>query len=178
MAMLDQVTPARDMSIHLRFATLADAHRVFLWRNDPWIVSLGTTGRGVAWREHYEWFTETIRGDKRLMFIILKNDEPIGQVRVDQRDEDTGEVSIYLLREHTGQGYGVVALRQACHEAFQTWSIRRILALIRTNNQASQSAFSKIGFEPSLQPAGDEPLGHVTFTLLRPDSLEAGRRLE
>ena len=44
------------MRLSLRLATLKDREKVFAWRNDPWIISLSSSRRGVEWDEHCGWF--------------------------------------------------------------------------------------------------------------------------
>src|SRR5205823_5518145 len=124
------------MSLELRPATIDDAQQVFLWRNDSWIVALGSTRQTVSWDEHYAWFRETVAGQDRRMFIILFNGTPIGQVRFDRLEHDTCKISIYLIHDYTGRGLGVIALQQACEEIFCLWNINHILAWIRVDNHS------------------------------------------
>jgi RimJ/RimL family protein N-acetyltransferase len=127
--------------LQLRPAMLEDAKMVFAWRNDPFILARGSSQRAVEWDEHLKWFEETVHDGSRKMFIVLLDDNPVGQVRFDRTDEHTCEVSIYLLPAYTGRGIGVVALKTACWEAFAHLGVKRIVALIRKDNQQSVSAF-------------------------------------
>ncbi|HZP81036.1 MAG TPA: bifunctional GNAT family N-acetyltransferase/class I SAM-dependent methyltransferase [Chthonomonadaceae bacterium] len=161
-------------AIRLRPATPEDAERLFAWRNLPEIVALGTTQRSVTWEEHRAWFARTLQGDCRLLFFILHDEQPIGQVRFDREDTDSCQVSLYLLPEHTGHGWGVIALRQACAEAFRQWTVHKVIALIREENARSLSAFRKAGFLPLEAPDFEVPAGHrVVYLTPRPPSLAA-----
>lgn len=136
------------MSIELRSATIEDIEQVFKWRNDQWIVDLGTTGKTVSWDEHYAWFKETLLSEQRQMFIILNKTLSIGQVRFDRLDHNECEISIYLMKEHTGQGLGSIFIRNACQQIFGLWDINQVIATIKKDNYPSLSVFKKSGFLP------------------------------
>ena len=137
------------LNVRLRLATPEDEERVFQWRNTPEIVVLGRTQKTVCWEDHQTWFRHTIDDPRRLLLIVLLNDQPIGQVRFDQNhDEDHAcEISIYLLAGFTGRGLGTSALKQSCSIAFDRLGVHRIDAVILKENLRSLSAFRKAGFE-------------------------------
>ena len=152
--------------VHLTAATLADKELVFLWRNDPWIVSLSTSKRQVSWSEHSDWFDKFLANEACSLYIIeTEGAEKCGAVRFSKRD-DEAEVSIYLLQQHTGQGLGVCALREACRQSMLEMSINTIHAYILKTNISSSAAFSKAGF---VQVSAGEncPQGHVEMVIRR-----------
>jgi RimJ/RimL family protein N-acetyltransferase len=150
--------------VQLRAAIPDDARQVHAWRNDPWIVSLGSSGRTVPWEEHAAWFRKVL-ADERWLLWIVETGEGVGAgtVRLERDGEEHAVVTIYLLREFTGKGLGVRALEQACALGFSRWPIQRIHALIRAGNDHSVSAFRKAGFAPV-----GKPPGHVEMVLNRP----------
>lgn len=130
----------------LRHAVLEDAQCIFEWRNGPWIVSLSTSQRTVTLEEHRQWMQKILGSRQHLLFVI----EPeaglgAGTVRL-ERHKSRAVITIYLLREFTGRGFGVRAIQEACVKAFACWPVESIHACIRRNNQPSLSAFSKAGF--------------------------------
>lgn len=133
----------------LRLATINDAQLVFEWRNDPWIVNLGLSKKEVLWEEHYEWFKNSLKNQRRKIFIIEYENILIGQVRFEKKSVDQAEISIYLIKKYTGYGLGVVAIKKGCQEIFSLWEINKIVAEIRSNNHSSLSAFKKAGFYSS-----------------------------
>ena len=137
------------LDVRLRLATPEDEERVFQWRNMPEIVALGRTQKTVSWEDHQTWFRHTIDDPRRLLLIVVLNDQPIGQVRFDQNhnEDHACEVSIYLLAGFTGRGLGTSALKQSCSIAFDRLGVNRIDAVILGENQRSLSAFRKAGFE-------------------------------
>jgi dTDP-4-amino-4,6-dideoxygalactose transaminase/RimJ/RimL family protein N-acetyltransferase len=133
--------------IRLRLAALEDASLVFRWRNDPVIVSRGTSNRTVTWQEHLDWFRQTVTAQDRLMFLVQRGDTPIGQIRFDHKDAQSCILSVYLAPEFIGKGYGVPAIRAGCMEMFKHWKIPEVIANVRTDNTAAKSAFLKAGFQ-------------------------------
>jgi perosamine synthetase len=152
-------------ALRLRPATTDDAGRVFAWRNDPWIIARGASGAAVSWEAHASWFAETVAGERRRMFIVLEDETPIGQVRFDRIAGRGCEVSIYLVREHTGRGLGVQALDTAVAEIFRTWDVDAVVAWVRRDNPASLAAFEKAAFQ---RTRGEDRAGHVALRRGRP----------
>lgn len=159
----------------LRPAMLNDSSLLFTWRNLPEIVALSTTQRPVTWEEHTSWFAQTLRSDMRLLRFILWNGQPIGQVRFDRSGISACQVSIYLLPMFTGRGLGVIALRQACAEAFREWKVTEIVAYIRSGNAHSLSAFARAGFVPVPKPDQNVPAEHCVLHLISAPEKETCR---
>jgi RimJ/RimL family protein N-acetyltransferase len=155
------------MSIRLRAVTSDDAQQIFKWRNDAWIVSLSSSQRQVNWEEHIAWFHDVLASDRHLLLIIESKDGVgAGLVRLDRIDEYQARITIYLLKEFTGQGIGVYAIGKACAAGFSLWSIHTINAHIRCDNRHSISAFSKAGFL-IVESSNICPAEHCEMILLR-----------
>jgi len=152
--------------ISLRPATMTDLGMVFDWRNDPFVVSQGSSHRGVEREEHQTWFEKTIVGNSRRMFIVLEQGNPIGQIRFDRKDRMECVVSVYLLQAFTGRGWGVQAIRMGCAAIFEVWDVDRVVACVRQDNQAGRSAFLKSGFRETEAP-GICSVEHYSLTLSR-----------
>ncbi len=152
--------------ISLRPATMDDRDVVFHWRNDPFVVAHGSFLREIEWEEHKKWFQETVLGSSRKMFIVLHEDNPIGQVRFDRQSEREAVLSVYLLQPFIGRGWGVLAIRMGSAAIFGTWDIDRIVACVRHDNLSGRSAFLKAGFQEE-DAAGVCPGGHFLLTLAR-----------
>jgi len=153
-------------AISLRPVTAADRDTILCWRNDPYIVAKGSSHREVQAEEHRMWFEETIRAERRKMFIVLNQDNPIGQVRFDRERETDCVISVYLLRHFTGKGWGVEAIRVGCNLIFQAWDVERVIACVRLDNPTGLSAFCKAGFQQT-DAAQACPPKHSSLAFLR-----------
>lgn len=127
-------------------ATMADARRLFEWRNDPFIWSRGSSQRCVAWEEHIAWFEASLSNSQRLLFLIEQGDVPVGMARFDLEGDATCVISAYLAQEHVGRGIGVQAIRLACSAAFGRWPVQEIHAFVRSDNSYGLRGFKKAGF--------------------------------
>jgi len=145
---------------------MGDLDMVFRWRNDPFILSHGSSLHEVEWEEHRKWFEETILGDGRHMFIVFDRHNPIGQVRFDRQNQQECVASVYVLRPFTGRGWGVQAIRMGCAAIFEAWDVDRVIACVRLDNQAGRSAFLKAGFQET-EAAGVCTIGHYSLILSR-----------
>ena len=137
--------------LHLRLADEHDVAMIFEWRNSPFILQRGSSQRVVSWEEHQAWFTKSVSSrETRLIFIILADNTPIGQVRFDREGKDDMQavISAYVLAEYTGKGYGVRSIMLGCEAVVPYWSnVRSLLACVRMSNEQGQSGFTKAGFK-------------------------------
>jgi UDP-2,4-diacetamido-2,4,6-trideoxy-beta-L-altropyranose hydrolase len=151
-------------TISLRPARFEDADLIFHWRNDPVIVRLGSSQRGVSWNEHARWLRESLSSDQHKIFLVQGDDEAIGQIRFDRRKGADCIVSVYLAPEFTGRGWGIEAIKRGCNLIFEIWAVDRVLACVRLDNRAGQAAFRKAGFKEVKQECSPN---HCSFFLHR-----------
>jgi len=151
--------------ISLRPVRADDREMIFRWRNDPFILAHGSSNREVNWDEHAKWFEETLAEHGRKVYVVVNQNAPIGQVRFDRQDERDCVVSVYLLREFTGHGWGVQAIREGCSLIFGAWDVGRVIACVRSDNPGGRSAFLKAGFEEA--GVGVCPSNHHSLVLRR-----------
>jgi RimJ/RimL family protein N-acetyltransferase len=138
---------------------------VFRWRNDPFIIAHGSFHRAIEWGDHEKWFAETVRGDRRRMFIILQKGSPIGQIRFDRSQSDC-VISVYLMSPFIGRGWGTEAIRVGCEMIFETWDVDRLIACVRLDNPAGRAAFLKAAFQED-KTATSCPPEHYSLVLTR-----------
>jgi RimJ/RimL family protein N-acetyltransferase/SAM-dependent methyltransferase len=136
--------------IHLRPANPQDARRIFDWRNDPWIVSLSSSGKPVTWEQHEQWFSRVLGGADHLLCIIVSDTgQEMGVARLDlEPEKERAIITVYLLRTFTGRGFGPVAIREICELGFARWEkLETIHAIIRPGNEQSKRGFARAGFQ-------------------------------
>jgi RimJ/RimL family protein N-acetyltransferase len=149
----------------LRPAGPNDAELIFGWRNDPFTISRGSSGRRVERAEHLQWFANALASASHLIFVALDNATPIGLVRFERKEKAVCVISIYLLEPYTGKGAGVEVIKQGCGRALSVWDIEGIVACVLDHNAPAQSAFKKVGFE--IVADRRCPEGHLTLVLTR-----------
>src|SRR5271166_4060639 len=120
-----------DPPTRLRKATDADCELIFRWRNDPAIVALSQSRRPVDLARHRAWFAAVLADPDRLMLIIEVNGEPVGQLRFDRVARDRADITIYLVGDGPGHGYGSRAMTLGETKAMQQWpELRQLRAAV------------------------------------------------
>lgn len=155
-----------DMDLYLKPLDLKDIKMVFAWRNDPKIVKLSSSQKKVTWEEHKAWIKNSIHNPQRKVYIIYSGTTALGQVRFDRIEKtSTAAISVYLLNEFTGKGYGVKSIQLATDSIFKLWAdLTEIYAFVRKSNLASQKAFEKSGFTISTNEV-DRIENHLSFRI-------------
>ena len=151
-----------DNAVRIRPAEAADMKQVYQWRNDPWIVERGSLNRTVTKEEHEAWFQESLKSDVRQLFIVEIDGVRAGQIRFDLQNEGRCRVSLYVMQDYTGQGFGVEALTLGCQAIAKVWSVSFVVAEILPTNTSSQVAFRKAGFVQSDDVSAED---HLIFLL-------------
>jgi UDP-2,4-diacetamido-2,4,6-trideoxy-beta-L-altropyranose hydrolase len=151
--------------IRLREIEISDVQIVFNWRNDPYIVNLGSLKKTVSWDEHMAWFKKTLTGVDRKAFILEINHMSAGQVRFDMHLENSCLISVYLIKEFSGKGYGIEFIKLGCRKIFSEWGkVKTIYALVRLDNKVGQKAFLKAGF---LEDSYFQDENHIRYLIDR-----------
>jgi perosamine synthetase len=153
------------VKLSLREISVDDAELIFGWRNDPEIVSLGTTNKTVDWEVHTKWITNSINNSERRIYLIHLDDVAAGQIRFDRQENNSAVISVYLTHEFRGKGFGNKAISQGSDLIFKDWSnLIRVIAHIKSDNIGSIQSFEKAGFIEN--QLSDTPKDHTTRILI------------
>lgn len=136
--------------IRLRRAREEDREPIFRWRNDPRTRAQFFDPRELTFAEHSSWFTKVLaNGAHALLVGETADGEAIGVLRFDPSPAgDEAVVSVYLLPDLHGKGFGAVLLR-----AGTSWvsgnlpAVKLLRAEVLPTNPASRQAFRDAGYE-------------------------------
>lgn len=98
----------------------------------------------VAWDDHKRWLKEQLADDRVQLFIGTAEEVPVGQVRVDLREE-AGVLSYSVDPALRGRGFGEALVRKAvcsCIDPPQGGFV----ANVRAENIASRKIFQRLGW--------------------------------
>lgn len=155
------VNPKPDGVIHeflLRPAEESDADLLFYWVNQADSISnMLSRNNPIKWRDHLDWFSSRLSGSDSMIWIVVKDDEAIGQIRL-ELNGNALEVSIYVERRHRRSGIGRRVLEHVCQEAADRWPGLTLRARIKLENRASQELFMGVGFRKTAQE-----VNHLVF---------------
>jgi RimJ/RimL family protein N-acetyltransferase len=114
----------------------------------------------VEAEEHRAWYENAISDPNHSVNLIVLEHEDIGLVRIHRTNSEQATISIYLLREFCGKGYGTLAIQLGCEKAWSIWPIREINAYTLKTNTASERSFKRNGFLP-VQSHQDAAASHL-----------------
>jgi ribosomal protein S18 acetylase RimI-like enzyme len=135
--------------VTLRAAETADAHRLWVWRNDEATRRASRNQAPVPFEDHVRWLQHTLANPARALFIGELNGWPVGVCRLDRLTEsdgrDSAEVNITVAPEFRGCGIGRAILEAIADEA-RAAGLVHLIAEIRWSNRASLKIFWRQGY--------------------------------
>lgn len=137
--------------VSLRKATPEDLMFYFELRNEPTARAFAFTTTPLDLQTHTQWFQRKLQDSSACLFVIEREGEKIGQIRIDLK-EGAGEIDIALVPSWRGKGYAPWAIQQAVSQVFQERAeVKTVNAYIKESNAASQKSFERAGFQPKGQ---------------------------
>lgn len=135
----------------------ADARFLFDLANEPSVRSAGRHTQAITWDEHLAWLRHHCNTPQSsLMIIETLEDGPVGQIRFHEQAEGVWEVGVSIQSCHRKTGWASTALSLAILELSTKVTVDSLLARIRSENQASQRLFAKLGFVRDSESEGIE----------------------
>jgi UDP-2,4-diacetamido-2,4,6-trideoxy-beta-L-altropyranose hydrolase len=139
---------AKDGSaVTLRRVVVGDVDRLFEWQSDPETRRYSHDARVPEYDEHVRWLEGKLADPGCYFYMIERDGEPAGVVRLDYHMGAAGGAGGYLLSIHIAPGYyrrglGEIAL-EYMHGLFADYEL---YADILPQNKASQQLFAAAGF--------------------------------
>lgn len=178
----DARTGLAPSAVRARHAALADATRLWEWRNDPQTRAQSRSSEEVPLSQHIAWLESSLECRERLLLVGEDVKGAVGTVRWDHRGGGEWEVSITVAPGRRGQrlsgpllAAGEEALARHLStskpsmngEALPGAGLTAYLAVVHFLNTASRQLFLGSGYLPDLPPdtAGFER--YVKFPLRR-----------
>ena len=130
-----------------RKATEKDLMLYFKWANDVSVRENSYRSEVISIENHTNWFLNKIVDGTCLMFVFEDHiGKPVGQVRIETKNEAHAIIGISNDANHRGKGYASQMLHKACESFFVNVPTTTISAYIKIENKASEKAFQKAGF--------------------------------
>lgn len=135
------------MGIQFRLAEKEDCELLYKWVNDPVVRQNSFNSNPIKYEDHKNWFYKKIRAEKCIFLIVLVNDEPIGQIRLDIKG-DVAIVNYSVDEQYRGRGYGTQILINI-PKIIKKYNlhVNKVIGKVKLSNFASQKAFEKAGYE-------------------------------
>lgn len=121
------------------------------WQNDPAIyMDMALFSIYKYDKNTVDRYFESKQNPSRVLFAIMKDGKPIGELQLKQIDQENKEctLSIHMKNDAVkGYGYGTCAERLALQYAFDTLGMAAVNADTIIKNTRSQHVLEKIGFQ-------------------------------
>ncbi len=135
--------------LRLRPVGKGDCRLLWEWANDPDVRTASFSSAPIGWEQHESWFAEKMRSPHSRLFIAIdSNNSPVGLLRFDVVD-DSAVLSINLIRQFRGMGYGSAVLSLGIAEVLCRAPGKQIIAYIKPENLVSLRLFASFGFRAS-----------------------------
>jgi UDP-2,4-diacetamido-2,4,6-trideoxy-beta-L-altropyranose hydrolase len=147
-----------DRQLNLRLARPSDCRLLFEWATDPESRAASFHSDSISWEDHNRWFAERLQDSHSVIYIgECATGEPVGLVRFQMKDE-CAVLSVNVAAAFRGRGWGRELILFSTHALVRDHAVRRILACVKPENQASLRLFEASGFRRtgSEQVSGQE----------------------
>ena len=127
--------------IRLKYQLATNDHLVFLWelRNDHLTKKYSLNPSKVSFSGHKKWFLK----NKKKIFILTNNNEPIGQIRL-EKDKDDSLIDYAVAKNYRNKGYGFMLIKDCLRNKGK---IENFKAVVHKKNIASINIFKRLNFK-------------------------------
>lgn len=171
MATTDDYLPGPS-AVRLRPVEQADLEVLRRWDEDPVIAAL--MGRRFENTSPTEWFNALRRVRSYRMWIIEREERPVGEVELAQVNHRTRSAEVRICvgdRSLWGQGIGTTAMIRALDEAFGPMALDEVYLRVFETNERAIALYRRLGFRPQgvLRPSRrrNDPAPVVLMKLTR-----------
>ncbi len=133
----------------LRKAVMEDMDLIYEWANDPVVRQNSFHSDPIPYEVHKAWFQRIMSDASVLQFIMMEEDIPVGQIRLNV-DDDEAEISYSIGDTFRGKGYGHKILQLIAELVKKEYpEIRNLIAKVKPGNDPSNKLFETENYEMS-----------------------------
>ncbi|MCK9339014.1 MAG: GNAT family N-acetyltransferase [Bacteroidales bacterium] len=138
------------MSTYLKAATEKDINLLFEWTNDPSVRQNSFNSAPIPFEDHQRWFHRVLNDPNTFLYILYDANIPIGQIRLDKKEDGSAVINYSISKSHRGKGYGLIIIQLINNYIIEnSLPITTLIAKVKKENVASQLIFEKSGFRVS-----------------------------
>jgi len=145
--------------LSLRLAVASDVRLLFEWVNTPSsLKNKEKSSAPIEWSAHQNWFNKRLNNPNVRIWIVERNKQAIGQVRVEY-DNNKLLIDIFIDSLFKGNDYGLKALKLLIKQCQATYPGVPLHAIIKNENYPSLNLFRRADF----QEVGSDGHGHMSY---------------
>ena len=132
--------------VFLRNADESDIDNLYHWRNDIETRNNSFNTEQILYNDHVKWFERTMKDTDVFQYILMNDNTPIGQVRVDIVGMKA-EVSYTIAPNERKKGYGKILISLITDKIRKDIpQVKSIVGKVKPSNSRSMKCFEENGF--------------------------------
>jgi len=137
----------KQLILTIRRAVLEDSPLYFEWANEAQTRKQSYNSDPISYEGHIKWFQTKLNSPNTALYVILLNQNPIGQVRFDCSNNNA-VISYSLDEKYRGKGLGTVMLQKSIVQFREDYgNDLSIVGYVRKENIPSIKAFRALSFQ-------------------------------
>lgn len=136
----------KSLTLDIRRASIDDCMVFFNWINDSETRQQSYNPEPIPLDNHITWFKKKIASQECAVYVVLQNNNPVGQIRFDI-SETEAIISYLTAKKYRGQGLGIGILRRGIAQFRREYTDKQVIVgFVKKDNIPSIKAFRSIGF--------------------------------
>lgn len=127
-------------------AQLKDSDQLWKWANEASARKHFFGRAEIPWLSHAQWYQQAILSDKVRIWLLLKDNIPVAQIRYNLNDAGFAEISYSVAASARGLGIGTMILNVSKSIAAFALDVSIVKGFVMVENEPSSRAFIKAGF--------------------------------
>lgn len=133
--------------MQLRKVTTQDIDILYQWANDVEVRRNAFSTDPIEYSSHVKWFESKLNSSNCEMYILVKDNTPIGQIRLDYCG-NLAYIDYSIQKDFRNQGYGSLILNLVEDKIIDNKYDNIVLvALVKKHNLASCERFIQNGYD-------------------------------
>ena len=133
--------------LYLREAGNEDIMLLYQWANDEEVRKNAFLSAPIPFETHQDWFSRAIENKNEVLYILMEEDLPIGQIRFSIHKNEA-EIDYSIRKEYRGQGYGKKMIELGIVRFSREHpDVGVFIAKVKTYNEPSIRCFQNNGFK-------------------------------
>ncbi len=136
-------------AVSLRPANEKDMLLLFNWANDSDVRKNALNSEKIELENHKKWYLDKIKDLNSKIYILEKDDFPLGQIRFDKTDENWN-IDYSIDKKYRGLGLGGTIIELGMEQLKEN-----LKAIVKIENVSSCKVFENLGFTKAIKNEGN-----------------------
>jgi len=136
------------MLFKIELAKLSDMIDLYKLANDKVVRRNSFNQEAIALEDHKKWFKEKLWDKNSYFYVVRQNNEFIGSIRYDRKEDDIFIVGVQIVEKYRGKGLATKIIALSAEQLFSiVGKDIKIIAYIKRENKSSAKAFASANYK-------------------------------